>query len=148
MTMQLLQPGELSTMLPTLPRLHVLVVDDEFLMRWSLVETLTARGFLVTEADDAHGAYCAIRSSGARFDVVLLDYRLPDNADLSLLAAIRALTPDAPVILMTAFGTREVREDAMRLGAFRVVNKPFEMDDVSDLVFEAFAARITRGGRS
>ena len=64
------------------PRLRVLVVDDEPLIRWSLSETLEQSGHAVVEAGDAEGALRAL-SAGRPFDVVLLDYRLPDSNDLT-----------------------------------------------------------------
>ena len=73
------------------PRLRVLVVDDEPLIRWSLAETLEQSGHAVVEAGDAASAIRTV-SAGDPFDVVLLDYRLPDSNDLNLLATIRKLT--------------------------------------------------------
>jgi len=122
------------------PALRVLVVDDEPLIRWSLTETLSDCGHHVTETGDARTAREAICDASRAFDVVLLDYRLPDSEDLSLLAWIRALAPEARVILMTAFGSREVVRGALDLGAFRVIGKPFELDEMADLVAEAGAA--------
>ena len=74
------------------------------------------------------------------FDVVLLYYRLPDSDDLALLAAIRHAAPAAQVIVMTAFGRPEMVRGALELGAYRVVNKPFEMDAIADLVAQAASA--------
>ena len=119
--------------------LRVLVVDDEPLIRWSVAETLTDCGYDVVETGDASGARSAV-GDGQAFDVVLLDYRLPDSDDLALLAAIRHAVPDAQVIMMTAFGRPEVVRGALELGAFRVVNKPFEMQAIANLVAEAAGA--------
>jgi len=121
------------------PPLRILIVDDEPLIRWSLAETLEQSGHAVVEAGDAGSALRAVSSDGP-FDVVLLDYRLPDSDDLSLLASIRQTTPTAQVILMTAFGRPEVVRGALDLGAYRVINKPFEMQAIADLVAEAHAA--------
>ena len=122
------------------PALRVLVVDDEPLIRWSLAETLGDRGYEVVEMADARGARGAVGDASTEFDVVLLDLRLPDSEDLSLLATIRRAAPGSQVILMTAFGTPEVVRGAIDLGAYRVVNKPFEMRDLANLVAEAGAA--------
>jgi DNA-binding NtrC family response regulator len=119
--------------------LRVLVVDDEPLIRWSVAETLTDCGYDVVETGDASGARSAV-GDGQAFDVVLLDYRLPDSDDLGLLASIRRAAPDAQVIMMTAFGRPEVVNGALELGAFRVVNKPFEMQFIANLVTEAAGA--------
>ena len=119
---------------------RVLIVDDESLIRWSVAVTLAERGYEVVEAGDAAGARSAIRDPQGRFDVVLLDLRLPDSHDLTLLESIRRLSPDAQVILMTAFGGPEVVRGALDIGAYRVMNKPFEMHALADLVAEAAAA--------
>ena len=121
-------------------QLHILVVDDEFLIRWSIGEALTAAGHVVTEAENAAAALRAASNAVAP-DVVMLDYRLPDSTDLTLLSQLRALVPGAAVIFMTAFGTPDVVDGALKLGVYRVLNKPFEFRDVPSLVLEAYAAR-------
>ena len=123
---------------PALPR--VLIVDDEPLIRWSVAETLGDRGCAVVETGDARGARAQAGTSTNAFDVVLLDYRLPDSDDLGLLASLRALSPKAQIILMTAFGTPEVVRSALDLGAYRVIGKPFEMQTIADLVAQAYTA--------
>jgi CheY-like chemotaxis protein len=119
---------------------HVLVVDDEPLIRWSLAETLSDRGHTVTEAGDGKEALRLVTRTLNRPDVVLLDYRLPDSNDLSLFAAIRRELPAIPIILMTAYGSPEIATGALALGAYRVVSKPFEVQDLVTLVQEARAS--------
>jgi DNA-binding NtrC family response regulator len=116
--------------------LRVLVVDDEALIRWSLAETLADAGLSVAEASDGESAIRALAEAGP-FDVVVLDYRLPDSNDLNLLATIRRISPQTAVVMMTAFGTSEMSSGALKLGAYRVVAKPFEMHDMADLVLQA-----------
>ena len=116
------------------PGLSILVVDDEPLIRWSLAEALAGHGDHVVEAGDAQAAVQAVRASAEPFDVVLLDFRLPDSNDLSLLARLRLLAPASRIIMMTAFGAPEVLQGALDLGAAQVVSKPFEIDDLTDLV--------------
>ena len=120
--------------------LRILVVDDESLIRWSLAETLSDRGHLVSEAGDGETALRTLTDGDGPFDVVLLDYHLPDSHDLALLSQIRQLAPDAAVIMMTAFATPEMSDAALRIGAYRVVPKPFEVHDMADLVLEAHAS--------
>jgi DNA-binding NtrC family response regulator len=122
------------------PPLRVLIVDDEPLIRWSLAETLTDSGHSVIEAGDGEAAVHLLTAAERPFDVVLLDYRLPDSNDLNLLATIRDLAPNSAVIMMTAFGTPEVAAGALQLGAYRVVVKPFEVHDIAELVLQAHAA--------
>ena len=118
---------------------RVLVVDDESLVRWSLAETLGASGYAVTEARDGASAIRAFASPRGGTDVVLLDLRLPDSGDLRVLAAMRQLSPEVPVIVMTAFGTPDLLNEALRLGAFAVIDKPFDMSAISPLIERALA---------
>jgi DNA-binding NtrC family response regulator len=115
---------------------RILVVDDEPLISWSLSEALNDLGYDVEEAGDGRSAVDRMSTSPA-FDVVLLDFRLPDSNDLRLFSRLRDIAPAARVILMTAFGTVDVLDRAVALGAFRVVHKPFEITDVASLVSEA-----------
>ena len=114
----------------------MLVVDDEALIRWSLAESLTEAGYDVSEASDGASAVAQV-SDGHDFDAIVLDYRLPDSNDLHLLETIRGLQPSAAVVMMTAFGTPEVTSGALRLGAYRVVAKPFDVHDMVALVAKA-----------
>ena len=115
----------------------VLVVDDEALIRWSLAEMLGERGYAVTEAGDGRTATAAIENAAEPFDVVLLDYRLPDSADLRLLEKMRRLAPTSQVIMITAHNSPELAQGATALGAFRVISKPFEVESLAALVDEA-----------
>ena len=77
---------ETSELFPTekkSPALRVLIVDDEPLIRWSLAETLAECGYEVAETGDGRGATRLLQDAPRQFDVVLLDYRLPDSEDLS-----------------------------------------------------------------
>jgi DNA-binding NtrC family response regulator len=128
--------GNISTMLKK-PASRVLVVDDEALIRWSLAEMLSERGYVVTEADNARMALAAIQQAQEPFDVVLLDYRLPDSADLRLLEIVRRIAPTSQVIMITAHNSPELAQGAVALGAFRVINKPFEVESLAALVNQA-----------
>jgi DNA-binding NtrC family response regulator len=123
-----------------LPRPVVLVVDDEPLIRWSLSEALSEHGYAVRQAASGAQARQELEASSGEPLVVLLDLRLPDVVDLSLLRDIRARRPDAPVVMMTAHGSDEDARDARRLGVFRFVTKPFDVGEMIDLVGEAWSA--------
>ena len=118
---------------------RVLVVDDELLIRWSLNEGLARAGFEVIEAEDARGALARFAPDAPPIDVVVLDLRLPDSADLSVLQRIRELSPATPVIMMTAYGTPETTQDALRLGAREVISKPFDLHRMVAIVTDAAA---------
>lgn len=107
----------------------MLVVDDEPLIRWSVAESLSDLGYDVEQAGDAAEALRIVTTTATPLDAVVLDLRLPDMHDLSLLGTLRQLLPAAVLVLMTAFGTADVFTGAQLLGA-RVLNKPFEMDDL------------------
>jgi two-component system response regulator AtoC len=115
---------------------RVLVVDDEALIRWSVGQSLADLGFDVTDAPDAATALKIVTTSPLPFRIVVLDLRLPDMHDLSLLGTLRQLLPAARLILMTAFGTPEVVAQARSLGA-TVLLKPFELEALNRLVVNA-----------
>jgi DNA-binding NtrC family response regulator len=75
------------------------------------------------------------------FDVVLLDFRLPDSDDLSLLRRIRRLTPGTAVVMMTAHGTTQMTADAKDLGAYDVIAKPFDMESIPRVLVDACQSR-------
>jgi two-component system response regulator AtoC len=121
-------------------RSRVLVVDDEALIRWSVAETLGALDYEIEEAGDGESAIRAVSPASA-VDIVLLDLRLPDCDDLRILAAIRRISPGTRIILMTAFGSAELVQEARRLGVFAIMDKPFELEQLSALVAGALAAQ-------
>jgi len=106
----------------------ILIVEDEKLIRWSLVERLGREGYHVQDVDRGEHARKALHN--ADFDLVILDYRLPDTDGLTLLEEIRDEFPDLPVILITAFSSVEGAVRAMKLGAFDYINKPFDMEEL------------------
>jgi DNA-binding NtrC family response regulator len=135
--------GEIPQWPKKSPALRVLVVDDEPLIRWSVSETLADAGHHVVECGDGYCARAAVRDAARPFDVIVLDLRMPDSEDLSLLTSLRKIAPKTEVILMTAYGTPEIVGAALDLGAFRVLNKPFELFDLAQLVAAAGAHATT-----
>lgn len=119
--------------------LDVLVVDDEPLIRWMLRRGLLARGHRVTEAGDAAHALEVLASHEGPFDVVLLDYVLPDRHDLSLLQDVRRNAPRSAIVMMTASADSDLRHAARTIGAWDVIDKPFDVDRL--LAMAELAAR-------
>jgi two-component system nitrogen regulation response regulator GlnG len=131
------------------PPPSVLIVDDEALIRWTLTEMLGERGYQVTEAADGRSALAEIASAEDPFDVVLLDFRLPDSADLRLLERIRTEAPASRVIMMSAHSSPELIQGAEALGVYSVVGKPFEVANIAALVEQARNASTNfKPGRS
>src|SRR5215831_13524802 len=112
----------------------ILVVDDEPLIRYALNDRLVADGYRVVEAGTAADA---IAKSAEGVDLVLLDYKLPDGDGLSVLKRIRERDPDALVILLTAHQSVELAVEAMKQGAYHYAQKPFNIDEISNLVAKA-----------
>jgi len=107
---------------------RILVVDDKEMMRDSVATTLARRGYAVTSAASAAEA---LEQLGARpHDAVVTDLQMPEMDGLGLLAEIRRLDEQLPVILMTAFGSIETAVDAIRQGAWDYVTKPFNGDEL------------------
>jgi DNA-binding NtrC family response regulator len=121
------------------PPARVLVVDDEALIRWSINERLSSAGYEVQEAEDGASTLGYFRDGAPRIDVVVLDLKLPDADGVDLLRKIKRLCPGCRVILMTAFGTPDKLLDARKAGAYDVVPKPFNLDQMLQTVERALA---------
>ena len=118
----------------------MLVVDDEPLIRWSLSEGLIDSGYRVRLAGNAAEARAALAALEPPL-VVVLDLRLPDSVDLSLLREIRTRFPETPVVMMSAHGSSEDVREARALGASRFVEKPFDVTEMVKWVGEAWGSR-------
>lgn len=124
---------EPTTQDPTTAKL-LLVVDDEFLIRWSLRQHLVAAGYQVIEA----ATVAAARAAFARgVDLVLLDVNLPDGNGLDLLDEFHGQRPASPVIVLSARGSHDLAAAACARGAFALLDKPFDLDVVAAAVGRA-----------
>jgi DNA-binding NtrC family response regulator len=123
-----------------MPGQRVLVVDDERLVRWSLGQRLSGRGWDVSEAGSVAEA---LRAPAP--DVAVLDYKLPDGDGIEVLRRLRQADPDLPVIMLTAHQDTELIVEAMRAGASDYLTKPFDVDEVVLRVTKAVEA--ARGSR-
>jgi len=121
------------------PERVVLVVDDEASQRIVLAGFLRKRGMEVVVAA---GVDEAIQAASTRtIDLVLTDLRMPGRDGLSLLDSLRAINPEVPVILMTAFGTVANAVDAMKRGAADFLTKPIDLDELEVLVARTLERR-------
>jgi two-component system response regulator AtoC len=107
---------------------RILVVDDEASLRDALGRILAAEGYEVRQAGDGKEALGILGASP--FDFVLCDLRMPVMGGLDLLREITARGIPGTVIMMSAFGTVETAVEAMKLGAYDYVSKPFMSDEI------------------
>jgi len=115
--------------------IRVLIIEDEQLIRWSLRQKFESRGYSVTEAGTGAEALEALDSG--IFDLIMLDYKLPDMTGFDVLRTTRESDSDMVVIMMTAYTSIEKAVGAIKLGAFDYIPKPFEMDHVLRTVDKA-----------
>jgi len=111
---------------------RVLVADDDALTREVLAETLGRCGCEVVLAHDGAAAVRALERED--FDLVLTDVKMPQKSGMDVLVRAREVNRDAPVVLMTAYGTIESAVEAMKNGAFDYIVKPFSPDRVEVLL--------------
>ena len=116
----------------------ILVVDDDRTIRDGLVRTLAATGFATRAAEGIGDARRAIAAGGV--DGVLLDIRLRDGDGLDLLGELRVSHPALPVVMATAYGDSERTIQAMKLGAFDYVTKPFDLEHLVETLRRAVRA--------
>jgi DNA-binding NtrC family response regulator len=120
---------------------NVLLIEDEKLMRVTLEDSLRAAGYEVSSHASGDKALQAFREDD--FQIVVTDVRLPDMDGLDILKKIRS-SSDAQVIVMTAFGTIKDAVEAMKMGAFDYITKPFSLDEFLLLVERALEVRRLR----
>ncbi|MCE9544997.1 MAG: sigma-54 dependent transcriptional regulator [Planctomycetia bacterium] len=115
--------------------IDLLIVDDDDDFRGTLVRRFRRRGFVV---QDASSGEAALDSAHRRqFDVAILDMIMPGMGGLELLAQLKALQPDCQVMLLTGQGTIETAVEAMKLGAFDYLRKPFPLDELELVIDRA-----------
>jgi two-component system response regulator PilR (NtrC family) len=114
---------------------RVLVVDDEKSMREILEIFLRNEDYDVSVAADGKSAVESIRSD--IFDLIISDMKMPKMGGLELLKNVKESSPDTVFVVMTAFGTTESAVEAMKLGAYDYIQKPFQMDDIRLVVKNA-----------
>lgn len=114
---------------------RVLIVEDEKLIRWSLRQKFEARAFQVTGVETGSEAIEAL--DAGVYDLIMLDYKLPDMTGLDILRKLRETDKDVVVIMMTAYSSIESAVDAIKLGAYDYVTKPFDMDQLLRTVDKA-----------
>lgn len=115
---------------------RILIVDDEPSICWGLRELMTDAGHDVTTAASAEAALTLCQS--ARFDVIVLDVRLPGMDGLTAIHHLRRHVGPIPVVVITAFGDLDTAVRAVSEGAFEYLVKPFDLDQAADVLRRAF----------
>ena len=115
--------------------LRVLVVDDDPGMRDGMAMSLKRAGFVTEQAKSGEEALRMTRPGA--FDAVVTDLRMMGMDGLQLTARLKALDPGMPVLLVTAFGSLDTAREAMRLGAFDFLSKPFSPEELVNAVRKA-----------
>lgn len=119
--------------------LQVAIIDDEADMRASISQWLELSGFKTVCFENANEA---ITSLGADFrGIVLSDIRMPGMDGMELLKRLHSVDSALPVILITGHGDVQMAVDAMRIGAYDFVEKPFDPERLADLTRHAVEAR-------
>jgi two-component system, NtrC family, response regulator AtoC len=113
----------------------VLVVDDEANLRKVLATLLRRNGYDVTVAADGEQGLAEIEKNGA--DIVVTDLVMPKVGGLELLKTLNASRPEVPVIIITAHGTVDSAVEAIKLGAFDYITKPFDQAELSMVIAKA-----------
>ena len=118
----------------------ILVVDDELNMRLVLKAMLGKEGYEVATASDGLEALDILKDSNIA--VIVTDLKMPRLDGMGLLEKVIRNYPSTPVIIITAHGTIDTAVDALKKGAFDYITKPFEQDDLKNIVNKAFRTRI------
>ena len=118
---------------------NVLIVDDEFGVRESLRMILKAKHNLFIHSD-GKDALESVKKN--HIDVALLDIRMPEMSGIELLKKIKEIGPDIQAIMVTGYATLDTAVEAIRLGAFDYIYKPFDKDKVEELVSSAVKKKI------
>ncbi|MFV1956599.1 MAG: sigma-54-dependent transcriptional regulator [bacterium] len=114
---------------------RILVVDDEYLIRWSLQQKLVEHDFEIFLAASAEEALSIIDREGP--DLILLDIQLPGMSGMDLLRTVKEDDPGCTVVMITASSEINVAVQAMKDGAFDYIPKPFNLDEVRLVVEKA-----------
>ncbi|MBU3137538.1 response regulator [Clostridium gasigenes] len=114
---------------------RILIVDDEKNIRIALKQCFKGENYKVEMANDGKEAIEKLKND--RYDLILMDYQMPNKNGLEVLEDIRKNNIETRVIIMTAYGTVDIAVDSMKLGAVDFISKPFTIAKVKDVVRES-----------
>ena len=113
-------------------RTHILIVDDEEIVRESLSSWLREDGYRVDTAPD--GPAALEKAKAQRWAILLVDLKMPGMDGLQVLEAVKKIQPDAALVIMTAYATVDTAVNAMKYGAYDYLVKPFDPEEMSLMI--------------
>jgi len=118
---------------------NILVVDDDHTMRFVLTTALKKRGYLLEEASCAEDALDILKTNS--FDLIIIDVKLPKMSGIEAVSRIKEIDPHAIIILVTAYGRKEIALKAIKAGAYDYFTKPFSLEEMEIIVRRALEKR-------
>lgn len=110
----------------------ILVVDDEQDLCEMLVKIFYEEGYVTDMANSGKDAIKKIREGGV--DFVLLDIMMPEMSGIETLQQIKAIRPELPIVMITAYATLKTAQEAMRFGAYDYITKPFNLECIKEVI--------------
>jgi DNA-binding NtrC family response regulator len=126
----------------------ILVVDDDIVVLTAISKMLGIFGYIVAGASNSEAAMDYIANSRKRFDLIITDLAMPGIDGVQFMAAAKKVFPDVPVIVMTGYSERCTPQEAIRLGAFAYIPKPFNIPEVINTVERALRPAALKSHRS
>jgi DNA-binding NtrC family response regulator len=117
---------------------QILIIDDEPVIRDLLFDVLSRKGYKVDTAED--GAVGLKKAKANRYTVVFTDIRMPGMNGVEVYKKLKTISPESRVIVMTGYGLEEMIQEALDLGAFADVKKPFDLELIYGLVQRAITS--------
>jgi two-component system response regulator AtoC len=118
---------------------RILIVDDESIVAFFLMEGLKGLGDEYDVRVTESGEMALEQLTHARFDLAVIDYRLPGISGLDLIRRLKDISPKTQTIVITAYSSPELEDEARRLQACRYLEKPFRIQELMSTVQEALA---------